>query len=102
MTETQFKEICDWQDKTFPDATALSKLKHLQMEIEKELIPELEDNFEPPIEEYADCIFLIFGSARKCGYNYWQIIQSIEDKFIINKEREWNKPDKDGVYLHKK
>lgn len=102
MTREQFTRITEWQEKTFPDSTELSRIKHLIKEV-KELESEAEKSKEITIEkqlEYADCFFLLFGAASRIGLDYDSIIQSIENKFIINKRRVWGKPDRDGVVQH--
>ena len=108
MTGTQFFKIIRWQNEVFPKATALSKLCHLEKEI-KEIKEELEkpiildrETKERLSYEYADALFLIFGSAAKVGLTYNDLIISIDKKFEVNKNRDWNEPDADGVYLHKK
>ncbi len=108
MTHTQFHLICQWQDEVFPKATSVSKLNHLEKEI-KEIKADLQLPFvldrkmkNKLASEYADALFLIFGSAHKAGLSYNDLIIAIDLKFIVNKNRDWNEPDADGVYLHKK
>jgi len=52
--------------------------------------------------EYADCFFLLFGSAAAYGYSFDNITELIEEKFEINKARKWGKPDENGVVNHVK
>lgn len=99
MTRELFKEINQWQNKTFPAATALSKAKHLRKEID-ELIVELESQSHDKGTEYADCFILLFGSAFSDGMSYDQILFIIEEKFSIIKQRKWGEPDADGVVQH--
>lgn len=101
MTKGQFEKITAWQKKTFPDATALSKIAHLKKEL-----PELEEAIKndwpntAAVMEFADCFFLLFGSAASAGLDYETIIAGIEQKFEINKSRKWGKPDENGVVEH--
>ena len=109
MTELQFIEISKWQKETFGQATPLSKLAHLAQEM-----VELKDaitNEDHTIDheairktkmEYADCFFLLFGSAAAYGMSYKDICDSIQKKFEINKRRKWGKPDENGVVNHLK
>lgn len=107
MTKGQFEKIVAWQKETFPDATALSKIAHLKKEL-----PELEEAIElemaikdgtismSTLMEFADCFFLLFGSAAATGLDYETIVSAIEQKFEINKARKWGKPDENGVVEH--
>lgn len=101
MTIETFYQITHWQEATFPNATALSKVQHLKEEI-KELEAELQrNNFTTELgSEIADCLFLIYGAAFKAGLNYTQIELALQRKLAINKNRKWGKPDADGVVKH--
>jgi len=101
------KNIDKWQTKTFPDSTSLSKIKHLKLEI-----LELENNLEKTkanmtqkeveniLLEYADCFFLLFGSAFAYGLDFEDIKNIMKEKLEINKKRIWGKPDENGVVEH--
>lgn len=103
MTENQFKEITEWQDKTFPGATTLSKLAHLKEElVELQEALQGKGNTGSIGSEFADCFLLLYGTTAKHGYTYEQICNEIEYKFIINKDRTWGKPDARGVVNHVK
>ena len=52
--------------------------------------------------EFADCFILLYSAADKCGLDLNDLNKRIDEKLQINKEREWNNPDKDGVIRHKK
>jgi len=106
MTEKQFNEITAWQKVTFPNATALSKIHHLNQEIQ-ELTVELSQNkmciTEVQINtrlEFADCFLLLFDAAAANGMSYQDCINAIQEKFEINKSRKWGKPDENGVVNH--
>lgn len=101
MTKEQFIEITEWQDATFPNATALSKVHHLKEEVE-ELIFDLENNRMGKTLEFADCFLLLFGAAAKDGMTYEDCCNSIAEKFSICKNRVWSKPDTNGVVKHVK
>jgi NTP pyrophosphatase (non-canonical NTP hydrolase) len=106
MTSDTFYEIVKWQEVTFPDATSLSKVKHLKEEVkelEQELLHTNPLSFEPSLEiesEIADCLFLIYGAAFKAGLSYSQIEFALRRKLAVNKNRKWGKPDADGVVKH--
>lgn len=98
MTQQQFEAITAWQQKTFANATATSKLHHLTEElheVNKALIEG--DGIH---HEFADCFFLLFGAASAAGMNYNDICKAIDEKFAINQKRNWGKPDENGVIKH--
>ena len=99
MTEQQFNEISAWQRETFGQATPLSKIAHLAEELQ-ELVSDLKSNNPARRLEFADCFFLLFGSAAADGMTYQDICQAIQEKFEINKARKWGKPDENGVVQH--
>ncbi|WP_114752308.1 dATP/dGTP pyrophosphohydrolase domain-containing protein [Pleomorphovibrio marinus] len=79
-------------------------LHHLIKEV-KETIDELEaDNLdmEKVLFEYADCLILLVGSAVRIGITAEELIKYSMEKMTINEKRDWGKPDKNGVYSHKK
>ncbi len=97
-------EIADWQDKTFPEANALSKMSHLAkevIELNKALLHDTEMIHKEDLiaDELADCQHLLFGIASKCGINLYK---ATKQKFEINKKRIWGKPDSNGVVEHLK
>lgn len=109
MTELQFNEISKWQKETFGQATPLSKLAHLIQEIVelKDAINDEDHTINHEVirktkMEYADCFFLLFGSAAAYGMSYKDICDAIQKKFEINKKRKWGKPDENGVVNHVK
>lgn len=104
MNAKQFNSITKWQDKTFPEATADSKMKHLKEELE-----EVQDAYNKKFTdfdyhemtlEFADCFLLLYGCAAKCGMDYEEICDAIDEKMRINKSRKWGKPDENGVVKH--
>lgn len=99
MTKQQFEEITQWQKETFGKATSLSKLSHLEQEIQ-ELADAIVDNLPDKKLEFADCFFLLFGAAAADGMTYDDICNAISEKFEINKKRKWGKPNADGVVNH--
>ncbi|MEI6507266.1 MAG: dATP/dGTP pyrophosphohydrolase domain-containing protein [Bacteroidota bacterium] len=99
MTEQQFNEISAWQNQTFGQATPLSKIAHLSEELD-ELVSDIKTNAPDRRLEFADCFFLLFGSAAADGMTYEDICNAIQEKFEINKARNWGKPDKNGVVKH--
>lgn len=101
MNEKQFNKITIWQKETFGSSTPLSKISHLKQEI-RELEKDLKSCNKERRLEFADCFFLLFGAASADGMTYKNICVAIEEKFKINKSRNWGKPDKDGVVNHLK
>lgn len=101
MTEQQFNEINIWQQNTFKQSTALSKIAHLKEEL-AELEADLKNQSADRRLEFADCFFLLFGAAAADGMSYEAVCNAIQEKFKINKARKWGKPDANGVVKHKK
>lgn len=99
MTKEMFEEITGWQRKTFPQATALSTANHLAEEVE-ELIVELKKKSFYSAYEYADCFLLLFGSARLAGLSYDDICKYIDNKMILNKNRQWGDVNEKGYVKH--
>ena len=99
-------EIHEWQKKTFTEANPVSKLHHLSKEV-VELVDALKNmgtvySEEEVKMEYADCFFLLFGSAMAYGMDLYEIERVMRKKLEINKKRKWGKPDENGVVLHEK
>jgi hypothetical protein len=99
MTKTMFKAISKWQQETFGQATALSKVAHLEQEVE-ELRAAIEYDLPEKHLEYADCFILLFGSAASDGMDYDMICEAINEKMAINRQRKWGNPDANGVVNH--
>lgn len=99
MTERQFLEIKEWQSRTFSAATALSKVFHLEKEVEELKIDLWQNNLERRLE-YADCIMLLFGAAASDGMSYKDVCNAIDEKMQINYARKWGEPDVNGVVSH--
>jgi NTP pyrophosphatase (non-canonical NTP hydrolase) len=104
--EKLFKEVVEWQDKTFPKSHALAKWNHLFEEV-RELgeIVEYEHYSNQILEfntEIADCMILLFGIAHKRGMSYEDLHRLIEYKMEINKDRNWGIEDANGIVNHLK
>lgn len=100
MNRNLFENITMWQDKTFPESTANSKLVHLSDEIIETLIAIREGDDQKTELEFADCFILLMGAAKAYGMSFDDITRAIEMKFSINKKRKWGTPDKNGVVRH--
>lgn len=91
------KEITDWQDKTFTEATPLSAAEHLRREV-KELIFDLTNgDFESAKAEMADCQLLLIAVAHLSEVD---LELAVEEKMAINRLRMWGVPDDQGVVEH--
>lgn len=99
MTKEQFISITEWQNKTFGQATPLSKIAHLAEELE-ELVTDLKENNSGKTLEFADCFILLFGAAASDGMSYENICNAIDEKMSINYQRKWGKPQENGVVNH--
>src|SRR5580765_7878503 len=99
MTKSQFETVTQWQKQTFPVATSLSKIFHLEIEVQ-ELKEALINNDHNRRLEFADCFLLLFGAAKADGFTYEDIISCIDEKMEVNKKRTWGNPNKNGVVNH--
>ena len=99
MNKRQFKEITQWQNETFGQATALSKIAHLAEEMQ-ELVTDLQNKDPNRRLEFADCFILLFGAAASDGMSYEKILEAIEEKMLINYQRKWGNPNENGVVNH--
>jgi NTP pyrophosphatase (non-canonical NTP hydrolase) len=87
------KEIGAWSDKTFPNSTPETMMRHLKKEV-KEL---WDSNDQEVAHEIADCIMLLLHLAHRKKVS---ARDAIREKFEICKKRKWGKPDKHGVIQH--
>ncbi len=99
MKEQQFNEITQWQKETFKQATSLSKIAHLDREIQ-ELSGDLLIKAPDRRLEFADCFLLLYGAAHADGMTYEDICSAIQEKFEINKSRKWGEPNEKGIVEH--
>tara|TARA_R110002049_G_scaffold231127_2_gene403456 strand:+ start:41322 stop:41630 length:309 start_codon:yes stop_codon:yes gene_type:complete len=99
MNREQFESITEWQNKTFVEATPLSKIAHLKEEVD-ELESDVLHQAEDRRLEFADCFLLLFGSAAADGMSYDDIVKCIDEKMEINYKRKWGKPQANGVVNH--
>lgn len=99
-----YKEVTQWQDKTFTKATTLSCANHLLEEV-AELLAVLSSNTtkQPTIygnEEIADCFILLFGICNKLGMSYEHIKYCINKKMDVNRARKWGEVNEKGYVKH--
>lgn len=76
----------DWSEATFgtnAQRGPVGPLKHLLKEV-NEAIEKPDD-----IEEYADCVFLIFDACRRAGFSFHQLVHAIRAKLAVNRVRKW-------------
>lgn len=81
-----WKQQAAWSEATFgttAERGPLGPLKHLVKEVQ-EVIKDPTD-----IVEFADCLFLIFDSARRAGFTYEQFVEAAWKELEINKARKW-------------
>jgi hypothetical protein len=80
-----------WSQATFgPDSERgpIGPLKHLAKEV-AEVMKDPHD-----LMEFVDCLFLIFDSTRRAGFNFDQLREAAWKKLAINKARKWQTPPK--------
>ena len=86
------EEVGNWGESIFGKSSQNSVVAHLKREVK-----ELAESHEP--DEAADCFLLLLHHAHKGGYD---LFKEAQKKFGIIQQREWGKPDKDGVTEHLK
>ena len=94
-----FNKLNHWQNITFGQATAESKIHHLREEVE-ELLEAIEIDDPNRRLEYADCFLLLFGAAGSDGMTLDDIESCIWEKLHINQKRKWGHPSENGVVNH--
>lgn len=108
MTQLQnlMNEISEWSDATFGNGQRNPAIVyHLKKELD-----ELIDCFhisavDSPKNrmlrmEFADCFMLLLDSAHHACFSANDILEAVREKLEINKNREWDKPDENGVVEH--
>jgi hypothetical protein len=90
-----FKAIGEWSDSVFGEARGPEgALHHLELEIQ-------ELNAEPyQIEEYADCLMLLFDAARMAGFGLEDLEIALQMKLEKNKRRKWGRDLGNGAVGH--
>lgn len=86
-----FNRMTNWAEETFPQRTNHSILTHLRRELD-----EIEANPDD-LTEWADVILLFMHGLRERNFNIAQLVEALEKKFEINKNRKWGTPDEHGV-----
>ena len=102
--QTLISQIVIWQNRTFTEATASSKARHLEEEV-LELSQAINDkNFigwqDRVLPELADCFILLFDICDNVGIGYRDMCEEIKKKHEVNTKRKWGSPDKHGVVKH--
>lgn len=98
--EQIFKDYWDWAKifDTSPEEACNGIIKE-SMELKDCLrFPDTYTDMDKRLE-VADVFMYIMYVAKKSGMNLPDIIKSIQEKLIINRERQWIKT-KDGTYRH--
>ena len=98
VSQSQYNEICEWQRRIFTKATPLSCANHLKEEVD-ELITDL-TNQETGLSEIADCFLLLIGVCNMKGLSHSDVVQLIETKMKINRERQWGEVNEKGYVKH--
>ena len=99
MNQEQFEDITVWQNETFGQSNPLSKMAHLSEELH-ELVDDLITQNPDRRLEFADCFLLLFGAAASDGMSYQDIVNAIDEKMEINRNRKWGQPGENGVVNH--
>lgn len=102
-----WNEHAEWSQATFgtdAERGPIGPAKHLKKEID-EVLEHLESKQELGpgyvLEELADCLFLLFDTARRAGFTLTQLTGMAFWKLAKNKTRVWvRNPDSDMPIEH--
>lgn len=86
-------------------SSSLGVARHIENELETEILPLLELNRPVPVEEWADVIILAIDGAWRQGATADDLCQALQAKQKKNMAREWPKPGEnkpDQPNFHKK
>ena len=123
MKKELIKDVMDWHEETFPDATGSGQLAKLNEEV-NEYVAIRTDDFGVGVEELADIFIVGCGLSRfsnpgalmAFGFVYKECVDyhknfgedvvyylnwlsaAVVQKMEINRQRKWNKGN--GVYKH--
>ena len=89
--------LSEWSQATFgtdAERGPVGPLKHLAKEVQ-ECLADPSD-----LEEYADCLFLVFDATRRAGFTFDQLVEAVFAKLAKNKRREWPRPTSDEPVEH--
>lgn len=87
-------DLTEWANSIFTQSTLSSRLNHLRSELE-----EVEKD-PKDILEWADVLTLYMNAAANEGFKMTEILIAVEDKFEINRNRQWGKPNELGYVEH--
>lgn len=107
LAQEFWKQHSEWSQATFGTDTErgpIGAAKHLRKEVD-EVLAELDlqqrsdDPADPSmredlLEEFADCLFLLFDAARRAGFDYLNLMSKAFWKLDKNRKRVWQKPTK--------
>lgn len=69
-------------------------LLHLQKEV-AEVLAKPDD-----LEEYVDCLFLVFDATRRAGFSFEDLRRMANQKLKKNMARRWQRPTSDAPVEH--
>ena len=104
------KDVHQWSDQTFGrnrKHLPLPILYHLTKEVPEAIVAATFMNlYREPLWrdklslELADCLMLVVDAASHSGFTPDELLDAVERKLKINKNREWGKPDENGTVEH--
>lgn len=92
---TLFNDLRDWQETTFGTARErgpLGPLRHLQKELETEIIPLAEAGRPVPLGELVDVLVLLVDATWRSGYDANDLLRAAEEKLPVLRGRFYRKP----------
>jgi NTP pyrophosphatase (non-canonical NTP hydrolase) len=98
-----WNEQADWSERTFGiERGPVGPMKHLRKEVDEVLerleaqTPSLDCFYsrEELLEEFADCLFLLFDATRRAKFGFKDLVRAAFKKLAKNKTRIWPTPTK--------
>ena len=97
-----WNEQADWSERTFGlNRGPIGPMKHLRKEVD-EVLEHIENvadttlikDRDKLLEEFADCLFLLFDATRRAGFGFKDLVRAAFTKLAKNKTRIWPTPTK--------
>jgi NTP pyrophosphatase (non-canonical NTP hydrolase) len=94
-----WNEQAVWSQATFgldSERGPIGATKHLRKEVDEviEHLQEASPDRDKLLEEFADCLFLLFDSTRRAGFGFKDLVRAAFVKLAKNKTRIWPTPTK--------
>lgn len=89
-----------WTDKTFPGATGIGALRHMQREADETIEAIQEGRRLGALQELADCYLLLLNACSRMGFSFDSLQFMAEKKMEENRKRTWGQVNYEGFAEH--